>query len=165
MEETTILKHHEIAAKLRRLAWQICEHHYKEEVIFLAGIAGNGYTMAEKLRDILREINGPATEMVKISLDKQDPLSSGVKADKDPENWKDKVVIVVDDVLNSGKTLIYAANYFLSFPVKRIRTVVLVDRSHRNFPVKADFVGMSLATTLQENIVVEFGAEDKAYLE
>src|SRR5690606_18811282 len=113
MAKTTILSHQDITAKIQRLAWQICEHHHHEKQIILAGIEGNGAEMASRLGNALKESNGPEVGMVTVSLDKLDPLSSGVVADRDESVWKDKLVILVDDVLNSGKTMAYSVRFFL----------------------------------------------------
>lgn len=103
----------------------------------------------------------------KISLDKKNPLAEKPVTDFTEKDYKNKTVILVDDVLNSGKTLIYAVQLFLNQPIKKLHTVVLVDRSHTQYPVKADFVGLSLSTTLQEHIIADFSVKGKetVYLE
>jgi pyrimidine operon attenuation protein/uracil phosphoribosyltransferase len=69
------------------------------------------------------------------------------------------VIIVVDDVANSGKTMLYALQPFLRNQPKKIQTLALVDRTHKTFPVHTDYVGFALATTLQEHIFVEVSGE------
>ncbi len=164
--KTLILEEKKIKQKINRIAWQIYENFYREEEIVLAGIFGNGKILAEKISVVLKEISPIKIKIAEIIINKKQPLSEPVRTDIKGEELENKVVIVVDDVLDSGKTLIYGVNYFLNFNVKQLKTVVLVDRSHRLFPVRADFVGTTLATTLQEHIVVEFTTDgkDAAYL-
>ncbi len=166
---TIILDEKKINQKINRIAWQIYEHYYKEEEIILSGIVDNGFIMAQRIAKVLEEISPLKVRTVKIALNKSAPLTEPVISELKSEDVKNKVLIVVDDVLDSGKTLIYGVKHFLQFPVKHLKTVVLVDRSHRIYPVRADYVGLTLATTLQEQIRVEFkgnGVEnDGVYLQ
>ena len=99
-----------------------------------------------------------------ISLNKDNPYNSNITCSLSSEEIEEKVVILVDDVLNSGKTLMYAASEFLSVPLVKLSTLVLINRNHNRYPIKADFEGMSLSTTLQEHINVIFGEEEGVYL-
>lgn len=132
----------------------------------MAGIAKNGYELAERISKKLEEISPIKVTLGQILLNKKLPLSEKVKVSLSEKELKDKVVIVVDDVLESGRTMMYGIDPFLKYSVKRLATIVLVDRDHHSFPIKADFVGISLATTLQEHISVELGggASDAVYL-
>jgi pyrimidine operon attenuation protein/uracil phosphoribosyltransferase len=103
-------------------------------------------------------------DVLKVLVDKRKPLTSPVSIEPNNKDLTDKVVVLTDDVLNSGKTLIYGANYFLQFKLKKLTTAVLVDRNHKRFPVKADVKGLSLSTSLQENVDVEFGKKGGVYL-
>lgn len=163
---TLILDAHKINQKIQRISWQIYENYYKEDEIILAGIVDNGYFLAERISRVLQEISPIRVKTVKIALNKIAPLTEPVVTELKGEDVENKVVIVVDDVLESGKTLIYGVKHFLDFPVKQLKTVVLIDRSHRNFPVRADYVGLTLATTLKEHIRVELNSSgtDSAYL-
>jgi pyrimidine operon attenuation protein / uracil phosphoribosyltransferase len=165
-EKTIILDQNQINQKITRIAWQIYEHFHREEEIVLAGIADNGFIIAGRIETALREISPLNIRTLKITINKKNPLSSGPVTEITEEQIKDKTVIVVDDVLDSGRTLIYGAKYFLDYSVRQLKTAVLVDRSHRIFPVKADYVGLSLATTLKEQIRVELtdNGKDAAYL-
>lgn len=167
MKKVEILTTQQIQQKLNRLAYEIYEHTADEKEIFMAGIEGNGYTVAKKLAAILKKISGHEVVLGKIKVNKENPLAEDPKTDLQAKEYKNKVVIVVDDVLNSGKTLIYGVQLFLNQPVKKLHTVVLVDRSHTRYPVKADFVGLSLSTTLQEHIVADLSHSGKetVYLE
>ena len=167
MKKVEILNTLQIEQKLNRLAYEIYEHTVEEKEIMLAGIDGNGYLVAKKLSDVLKKIAGYKITLGKISLDKTNPLAKKPVIDFTEKEYKSKTVILVDDVLNSGKTLIYAVQLFLNQPLKKLHTVVLVDRSHTQYPVKADFVGLSLSTTLQEHIIADFSKKGKetVYLE
>lgn len=138
--------------KLQRLAYEILEANPGENHIIIAGILDNGFVVAKALCDQLSRISSVATELISVSLDKKHPGKITVDPQQDFSN---KVIILVDDVTNSGKTLLYALKPFLEFYPKKIQTLVLVERSHKMYPIHPDFVGLSLATTLLEHIYVE----------
>jgi pyrimidine operon attenuation protein / uracil phosphoribosyltransferase len=138
--------------KLRRMALEIVENNIGEKSIILAGIRESGSVVAKCIQQILSEISLLQTEVISISLDKKEPKEVTVSQKM---NFTGKVIIVVDDVANSGKTLLYAMKPFLDFLPKKIQALVLVARSHNSFPVHPDYVGLSIATTLQEHIYVE----------
>jgi pyrimidine operon attenuation protein / uracil phosphoribosyltransferase len=167
MKRTLILNQIQIEQKIKRMAWQLFEDHFREKELIIAGIAGRGYTLAEHLISVLKEIDGcPALHLLDLKVNKQNPLSDFEVNISNPSYLEGKVIVVVDDVLNSGRTLLYGVKKFMIIPVKKIATLVLVDRNHRSFPVNADYVGLSLATTLLQNIQVVLSAEEKAvYLE
>jgi pyrimidine operon attenuation protein / uracil phosphoribosyltransferase len=142
--------------KLRRMAYQVIENNGDEELIILAGIRGSGSIVARNMQQMLAEISGIRTEVVTITLDKKKP--SQVVLDKSL-NFNDKVIIVMDDVANSGRTLSFALKPFLEFLPKKIQTLVLVERSHNTFPVHSDYVGLTIATTRQDHIYVEVEGE------
>jgi len=159
-----ILDQQVAAKKLQRMAYEILENNIDENRIILAGIPENGTVIARNIQKILSEISSIKTELIRISLDKR--LPKEVKLDKNVD-FNNQVVIISDDVVNSGKTLLYAVKPFLEFQPKKIQTLVLVERSHNNFPVQPDYVGLSISTTLQEHIFVEVDGEkiSGAYLE
>ncbi len=138
--------------KLRRMAYEILENNIEEEEIVLVGIGENGVVVAKVIQRMLEEISALKTILVTLKLDKKKPKEVLLNPVID---FTDKVIIVADDVSNSGKTLTYALKPFLDFYPKRIRTLVLVERSHTSFPVRPDYVGLSIATTIQEHIFVE----------
>ena len=152
---TQILNHADIEHKIRRIAYQIYETHLNEEEIVLAGINGDGYVFAEKLAVALAGISPLKVVLCQIIMDKKNPLI-GTTISIPAEQYTDKAVIVVDDVLNSGRTLIYGVKHFLEVPLKRLTTAVLVNRNHKDYPIKADFKGISLSTSLQEHVSVTF---------
>lgn len=164
MDKNIILTEKEIAHKIKRIAWQIYETFVDEKTIVIAGIASNGYVFAGKLADALRLISDIEVILCEVKIDKERPdahISTSVEA----VDYTGKGLVLVDDVLNSGTTLIYGVRHFLSVPIKKFKTAVLVDRNHKQFPVKADFKGISLSTSLQEHVEVVFGdAGDFAYL-
>jgi pyrimidine operon attenuation protein/uracil phosphoribosyltransferase len=138
--------------KLRRMALEIIENNMDEKNIILAGIRESGSVVANCIRQILSEISSLQTEVINITLDKKEPKEVTLSKKMD---FNGKVIIIVDDVANSGKTLLYALKPFLDFLPKKIQALVLVARSHNSFPVHPDYVGLSIATTLQEHIFVE----------
>ncbi len=164
--KTLILNHQQIENKISRIAYQIYEKNYEEKEIVLVGIADRGYVLAKKLNKVLQQISSLKIKLAELTLDKNAPQENKTIQFSIPLNeLNNQSVVLVDDVLNSGKTLIYGVRFLLDFPIKRLKTVVLVDRSHKRFPVQADFVGLSLSTTLQEHINVEFAeANDAVYL-
>lgn len=155
---TEVLGHRQIIDRINRVAWQIYENHSDETEIILAGIADHGYKLAELLAGKLRSISPLKIILLKVRVNKRDPLASPAKIE-DNIDLEHKCVIVVDDVLNTGSTLIYGIRYFLDYKVKQIKTVVLVDRSHKSFPVKADFKGLSLSTNMMEHVQVQIDQE------
>lgn len=161
MTKTLILNSKQIEQKVNRIAFEILENNYSEKEIIIAGISKNGFLLAKRLNDVLKKIATIKTTLIEIVIDKEDPLAKEIKISLSEKELKNKVVILVDDVLNSGKTLIFGAKPFLVSPLKRLTTVVLVDRGHNRFPIKADFVGLSLSTTLQEHISVELDKKGK----
>lgn len=153
-----ILNTEQIQQKIKRIAYQIFEVNSKEKEIVIAGIVGNGYIFAKKLSSILQEISSLNTIMCEVFIDKKNPLTP-ITTSIEADNYKGKSLVLVDDVLNSGATLIYGVKHFLDVPLKQFKTAVLVNRNHKKYPVKADFKGLSLSTTLQEHVHVIF--EDK----
>jgi pyrimidine operon attenuation protein / uracil phosphoribosyltransferase len=170
--KTLILNPLQINQRIDRIAYQIYENNYQEKEISVAGIVSSGYTLAERISKKLEEISSIKVILLQIKLNKKQPLSEKVNvllpnaSPVQEKDLKNKVVVVVDDVLDSGRTMMYGIDPFLKFSVKHLSTVVLVDRDHHSYPIRADFVGISLATTMQEHISVELngGKEDAVYL-
>lgn len=164
--QVLILDKQQIAQKINRIAYQILEDNLDEKEIILAGIWDRGYKLAVRLKSVLETIATFKVTLVRIDIEKQSSKLVA-KTDLPESDWKNKVIILVDDVLNSGKTLAYGLGVFLNTPHKKIRTVVLVDRSHKIFPIATDFVGLQLATILKEHVDVVMdvaGEEDRVYL-
>jgi pyrimidine operon attenuation protein/uracil phosphoribosyltransferase len=164
MSQNTILNHQEIAHKIKRIAYQIYETFVDEEEIVIAGIASNGYFFAEKIAETLQSITPIKVILCQVFVDKQNPTAA-ITTSISCEIYKDKGLILVDDVLNSGTTLVYGVRHFLDVSLKKFKTAVLVDRNHKKYPVKADFKGISLSTSLFEHVTVVFEKDnDHAYL-
>lgn len=138
--------------KIRRMAYEIVEQNVNEKQIILAGIKENGSVIAKALYNFLKEIFKGEIKIIEIKIDKKDPKNISL-AEK--INFDNKVILVVDDVANSGKTLLYALRPFLNFYPKKIQTLVLVERSYKEFPVSPDYVGLSVSTASTEKIIVE----------
>jgi pyrimidine operon attenuation protein/uracil phosphoribosyltransferase len=137
---------------MQRMAYEIVERNSNEKQIILAGIKENGLIIAEILYGFLKEIFKGELSVIAIALDKRNPKNISIS---DEINFDDKVIVITDDVANSGRTLLYALKPFLAFYPKKIQTLVLVERSHKEFPVTPDYVGLSIATALSEKIIVE----------
>lgn len=160
-----ILNNQQIEQKINRLAHQLLENTFDEGTIYIGGIHGNGYELAKRLTNIISANSDLHIELFEIDLDKSEPWSGPVNLSIPKETMKNGYIVLVDDVVNSGKTLQFALVEILRFPTKAIKIVTLVDRKHRRFPIRTDFVGLSLSTTLKERVEVEFSdGNSKAYL-
>lgn len=163
-ERTLILDHEQVQRKLRRIAHQLHEEHHTEKSIVLVGVAPRGATLAKRLAQLLGSIAEFEVEVIELKLDKDLPLEKPVQMNVEPRALRNRTVVLVDDVLMSGRTLMHAVSHLVQVPLKRLSTVVLVDRRHRTYPVRADIVGLTLSTTMQEHISVELGRKDTVYL-
>lgn len=164
MSKNQILSNQEIEHKTKRIAYQIFETFVDEKEIVIAGISSNGFIFAEKISKSLHEISNLKVILCEVFVDKQNP-SNEITTSISENEYRNKGLILVDDVLNSGTTLVYAVKHFLNVPLKKFKTAVLVDRNHKKYPVKADFKGISLSTSLNENVQVVFENETSyAYL-
>lgn len=160
MKDSTILNNAQIEHKTKRIAYQILESNIGEEEVVLAGIAGNGFAFATRIEKVLKAISDLKIVLCEVKVDRNNPLKE-IKTSLEASAYQNKSLVLVDDVLNSGATLIYGVKHFLEVPLKRFKTAVLVNRNHKKYPVKADFKGLSLSTSLQEHIQVVFD-KDKA---
>lgn len=161
-----ILNHQQIQHKIERIAYQIYETNVSEKEIVVAGIDGGGLLFAKKIMDVLKKITEAKIILCKVMMDKKDPLKSGVSTSLTENDYANKSVVLVDDVLNSGTTLIYGVHHFLKTPLKQLKTAVLVNRNHKKYPVKADYKGISLSTSLQEHVNVLFEPKkNRVYLD
>lgn len=160
-KKTLVLDKQQIQRKSRRIAFQILEDNFEESHIVLVGIADRGYVFAKRLQKILQEIAiDKEIELIKVKIQKG-KRSLHAETDVPVDHAKNKAVVVVDDVLNSGRTLAYALGAFLNVPLKKMRTAVLVDRSHHLFPIFSDFYGIKLSTILKEHVEVQLEELDK----
>lgn len=160
-----ILNHQQIQQKITRLGHELLENCFEENKIFIGGIQGNGFELAKKIAAIISKNSDISVNQFEIKINKTEPWKEEVSLSIDEDKLKKGFIILVDDVINSGKTMQYALVKILEQPTKTIRTVVLVDRKHRRYPVKADIVGLSLSTTLKDRVEVVLGTTDsKAFL-
>ena len=157
-----LLNPEQTAQRINRLAYQIYEDNVEEKEIYLAGILNNGWLLAEKLAVVLEQIAAFKVRLIKISVEKHGAVPKHIPLSVNSGELGGKSLVLVDDVLNSGRTMVYALKPCLDSDIKKIRTVVLVNRNHTRYPVKTDFAGLSLATTLQNHVIVEF-REGKVY--
>ncbi len=154
-EGVLILTHDQIQHKIKRIAYQIYENNLEEKEIVLAGINGKGFEFAKRLQRWLKKITNLQINLCEVKIDKKNPLEK-ITTSLPKTDYENKSVILVDDVLNSGTTLIYGVKHFLEVPLKRFNTAVLVDRNHKKYPIKADFKGISLSTSLNETVKLSF---------
>ncbi|MFP9098084.1 phosphoribosyltransferase domain-containing protein [Flavobacterium sp. RHBU_24] len=159
-----ILNKQQIEYKTRRIAYQIYETFADETEVVIAGIASNGYVFAKMIAAELESISDLTITLCEVTVNKQEPLQP-VHTSLTTAQYTNKSLVLIDDVLNSGTTLIYGVKHFLDVPLKKFKTAVLVDRNHKQYPVKADFKGLSLSTSMKEHIEVQLeGAEPFAAL-
>lgn len=165
MEHTVILTKTQIAHKIKRIAYQIYEANVSEETIIIAGIKDNGYVLAKKIKTVVEKISPLKVVLCEVIIDKRQPTKQVITS-LNIEEYTQKSIVLVDDVLHSGTTLIYGVKHFLEVPLKQIKTVVLVDRNHKKYPIKVDYKGISLSTSINENVAVIFeGTKAIAILE
>ena len=157
--DNIILNKKQIDHKIRRIAYQIYENNVSEKEVIIAGIYENGFLFAQKIKKEIEKTSSIKITMCKVIINKKIPINP-IKTSLKPEEYKNKSLVLVDDVLHSGTTFIYGIKHFLEVPLKQFNTVVLVDRNHKKYPVKVDFKGISLSTSINENITVVFEKEN-----
>ena len=147
-----VLQDHQIRQKIKRLSYEILENNLAEEVVILAGINNNGYRFASLLHQSLGQISDKSSQLARITLSPADPVGHDISVDLQETALENQCIIIVDDVANTGRTVFYAFRVLMHVLVKKVQVAVLVDRKHKQFPINVDYLGMSLATTIQENI-------------
>tara|TARA_B100001059_G_C17768123_1_gene546783 strand:- start:491 stop:991 length:501 start_codon:yes stop_codon:yes gene_type:complete len=150
-----ILEQDQIDKIVKRIAYQILENNSEELEIFLIGIKNNGYILAELIYHQLKHISNLNITLYSIQINKKDPLK-GIEHNFDLKKMKNKSIVLIDDVLNSGRTLLYGVKFLLDIPLSNFNTAVLIDRNHKKYPIKIDFKGISLSTSIEENVSVIF---------
>ena len=163
-DKELILDSDQVHQKIKRIAYEIYENNFKEKGIVLAGIEGQGYALAKILAKEVESISPLTTTVLKVSLDKLALLQSEVTIDTDIRELRKKCVVIIDDVLNTGRTLVYGLKPFLNIEVKKIEIAVLVNRSHTTFPLTPTYTGYQLSTTLTEHVEVVLGKKSAVYL-
>jgi len=159
-QPTLILNAEQIRQKIRRIAFQIYENNFEETALLLAGITGEGFVLAKALAQELQRIAPFAVELIQLNLDKTQPAQPRVEPDRADIDYSDKVVIVIDDVLYTGRTLAFSLQPFLSVPVRKLQVAVLIDRNYPRYPVAADYKGYELSTTLTDHVDVVLSDEE-----
>jgi len=147
-----VLNNVQIQYKIKRLAIEILENNLQEKELILAGINNNGYRFAELILAEIKSKSNKNISLHRIKLNPADPLSEPVQIDIDTSSLVNKCIIIIDDVANTGRTVFYAFKILMDILPKKVEVAVLVDRTHKLFPTKVDYVGLSLATTIQEHI-------------
>jgi pyrimidine operon attenuation protein/uracil phosphoribosyltransferase len=150
-----ILEQDQIDKIIKRIAYQILENNSEELEIFLIGIKNNGYVLAELIYHQLKQISNLNITLYSIQINKKDPLKR-IEHNFDLKKMKNKSIVLIDDVLNSGRTLLYGVKFLLDIPLSNFNTAVLIDRNHKKYPIKIDFKGISLSTSIEENVSVVF---------
>jgi pyrimidine operon attenuation protein/uracil phosphoribosyltransferase len=164
LDKTLVLNDEQVNQKIRRMAFEIYENNFKESSIVLAGIEGQGYLFSQLLSKELKKISPITPRVVKVSLEKLSVFQSEVELDCDLKEIKKKCIVLIDDVLNTGRTLAYGLRPFLAIEVKKIEVAVLVNRSHALFPILPNYTGFKLSTTLKDHVEVKLGKESSVYL-
>lgn len=163
-QRSLVLDATNVNQKIKRIAYQIFENNFKEKVLVLAGIDGQGYSFAKLLARELESIAPVETKVVKVTLDKFAPLQGEVELDCEAKDLKKKCIVLIDDVLNTGRTLAFGMKPFLEIEVKKLEVAVLVNRSHTQFPVTPTYTGYALSTTLTDHVEVVLGKQAAVYL-
>lgn len=149
-----VLNQQQIDQKINRLSHQLLENTYGESELFIGGIVGNGELFARQIAAIVQANSNQKITVFSVDLHKDHPLDHPITCSVDPTVFAGQTVILVDDVINSGTTMQYALMKILEQPVRSVKTLALVDRLHRRYPIKCDLVGMTLTTTLKERVEV-----------
>ena len=155
MDKKKILTNSQIKRKIKRISLQIIESNVEEKEVVLAGIEQNGFLLAKELNKMITELSKLSIKLCSLKIDKKNPLNN-ISTSLNSSEYKNKSIVVVDDVLNSGSTLMYAVKHFLDTELRQLKTAVLVDRNHKKYPIKADFKGVSLSTSIQNHVKVQF---------
>jgi len=163
-DKELILTTGQVKSKIKRMAFEIYEHNFREKDVILAGIDGQGYVLAGLLAKELETIAGLKAQVVRVSLDKVNPLQSEIRLDVGINDVRKKCIILVDDVLNTGRVLACGMKPFLGTEVKKIEVAVLVNRNHTTFPVLPTYTGFGLSTTLTDHVEVILGKNAAVYL-
>lgn len=163
-DASIVLNQAQIRQKTERIAFEILENAFEEETIFIAGISGNGFILAERVAEQLKRITDQDIQLFSVQIQKDNPLDKRISLSIEDNVLTDRMVVIIDDVINSGRTMIHAVRRLLENKINVLKVATLVNRTHRRYPVQADFVGLNISTTLKDNIIVELGDHEQAYL-
>ena len=142
--------------KLKRIALEVAERNFNEKELLLIGIKENGIVIAQIISKLMKAVFTGSITVVALSMNKKKPTSITIEKDIDVDG---KTILLIDDVANSGRTMLYALKPLLEKHPKKIQTLALVERTHKNFPVDLDYIGLSISTTLNEHITIEVGKD------
>lgn len=151
-----ILNDHQVRRRIERIAYEIYENNHTYASISLVGIMPMGYTLAEAIANNYNKIGNQKLHLYRLTVDKHHPVCGQATLDSAPELLAGAPLILVDDVLNTGRTLLYALQAFYQVAIPKIQVAVMVCRDHKLFPISPDFVGIGLSTTLQEHVEVTY---------
>lgn len=160
--QNQILDKAQIEQKVIRMAYEIYERNFEEQELVLAGIHTNGYILAGMLAEKLEQVSPIKIQLIKVKLNKTRPLEAPVTLEPEPTQIDQRAVIIVDDVLNTGKTLAYTLHSFLQLDPKKVEIATLIDRHHPLYPMAATYTGYSLATTLNDHVQVKLEEQETA---
>lgn len=163
-EKTLVLTDAQVRNKISRMAFEIFENNFGEKSLILAGVAGQGYTLATLLATELSSISPIQCLVAKISVNKETPEAAEVQLDIEAKQFSKKSIVLIDDVLNTGRILAYSMKPFLATGVKKMEVAVLVNRSHPLFPIYPNYTGYELSTTLNDHIEVVLKKKFAVYL-
>ena len=163
-DKSIVLNQEQIKQKIERIAYEILENTFEEKEIFVGGIAGNGFLLAERIVSKLNEISDQQIKLFEVTVNKDNPNDFAINLSIDDQDLSQSTIIIFDDVINSGRTMIHAVKRILDNKISVLKVATLVNRTHRRYPVQAYFVGLNMSTTLKDNIIVELGAKEIAYL-
>lgn len=164
-KDNLIIDERRVNQMIKRMAYEVYENNFSEKEIILVGVFEKGYQLADLIREQLIQIADPIKiTLVRLDVDKNTPLASEVKLDIAHSKLKKKSVLIVDDVLNSGRTMAHCLTALMQAEIKRIETIVLVDRSHKRFPLLANYKGYELSTTIDEHVEVRLNENFGVYL-
>ena len=153
--QTLVLNEQQVALKIKRIAWEILERHASENKLVMVGISKSGFWLATQVQKELLAVSDLEIDLVEMKINKKDPLDNAIELSMPLQAFDYANVVLIDDVLNSGKVLMYGIRHLLTQPLKKLTTAVLVDRNHKLFPVKADVKGLSLSTSMNEHVAVK----------
>ncbi len=153
--QTLVLNEQQVALKIKRIAWEILERHASEDKLVMVGISKSGFWLATQVQKELLAVSDLEIALVEMKINKKEPLDNAIELSMPLQAFDYANVVLIDDVLNSGKVLMYGIRHLLTQPLKKLTTAVLVDRNHKLFPVKADVKGLSLSTSMNEHVAVK----------
>ena len=164
-KRSLLLEPHQITQKTERIAYEIYENTFEDDIVYVGGIGGNGFLFAERLVNMLTTISPQQIRLFEVKINKDQPLSHDVELSVADSDLSGSTCVLVDDVINSGRTMMYAVRKLLDNDVRELKVATLVNRTHRRFPVHADYVGVNISNTVKDHIIVELGEEEGAFLE